>query len=175
MEKLGSRKWLKVCMLISVAALLLFNVGCGSGTSEPAFNISGSWNIFTTTSGTVGEQGPNLFSFSTSTNTLSGTTPQGNIITGEVTDLNISFSWLGSDGFSNSYSGVISGDGTTMTGTWTSTSGTTVHSGTWNAIIISTSTGGFPPSVSIAGAWNTILTTNGIPGQQGPESFTFTQ
>ena len=172
MERLGSRKWLTVWMLIFVVALLPFIVGCGSKTSEPAFNITGNWNIFTTTSGAIGELGPNLFSFTTSTSTLSGTTPQGNLITGTVSDLNISFSWVGSDGFTNNYTGVVSNNGTTLAGTWTSTSG---HSGTWNAIIISTTTGGFPPRVNIAGNWNAFHTTDGTTGEQGPDVVTFTQ
>jgi len=172
MERLGSRKWLKVCVLICVVAIPLFVGGCGSGNSEPAFNITGNWNIFTTTTGTIGEAGPNLFSFTTSTNTLSGTTSQGQVITGTVSDLNVSFSWVGSDGATNSYTGVVSANGTTIAGTWTSTNG---QSGTWNAIIISTTTRSFPPIVNIAGNWNAFLTTNGTPGEQGPDVVTFTQ
>ena len=172
MEKLGGRKWLKVCMLISMVALLLINVGCGSGTSEPAFNITGSWNIFTTTSGTKGEQGPNLFNLTTSASTLSGTTPQGNVISGEVKDLNIAFSWVGNDGAINHYIGVVSNNGTTMAGTWTSTKG---QSGTWDGIIISSTTGSFPPKVNVAGDWNAFMTTAGTAGEQGPDVVTFTQ
>jgi hypothetical protein len=172
MEKIGSRKWLKVWMLIFVLAALPFIAGCGSGTSEPAFNITGNWNIFTTTSGAIGELGPNLFSFTTSASTLAGTTPQGNVISGTISDLNISFSWVGSDGFKNSYTGVVSNNGTTMAGTWTSTDG---HSGTWNGIIISTTNSSFPPNVNIAGNWNAFLTTAGTPGEQGPDVVTFTQ
>ncbi len=172
MARIGSGRWLKVCMLIFVVALVSLVAGCGSGNNEPAFNITGNWDVFTTTDGTMGEQGPNLFIFNTSSSALSGTTPQGTFLTGSVNDLNVSFSFVGSDGSTNNYSGTVSSNGTTIAGTWNSTNG---QKGTWNAIIISSTNASFPPSVNIAGSWNAFMTTDGIPGEQGPDVVTFTQ
>ncbi len=172
MERLGGTKWLKVCMFIFVATLPLYIGGCGQSSSEPVFNVSGNWNIFSETNGVVGEQGPDLFVLTTSTNTLTGTTPQGQAITGNVSNLDISFSWVGSDGATNNYTGVISSDGTTMAGSWTNTKG---QAGKWNAIIISTSGRSFTPSVNITGNWNEFQTTDGTAGEQGPVGVSFTQ
>lgn len=172
MARIGSSKCLKICMVILVVTLPLYIGGCGQSNKEPIFNISGNWNIFSATNGVVGEQGPNLFIFSTSDSTLTGTTPQSQSITGTVSDLNISFSWIGSDGATNRYTGVISSNGTTMAGSWTSTNG---QSGKWNALLISTPTNSFNPTVNIAGNWNAFLTTDGTSGEQGPVIITFTQ
>jgi len=161
--------WLKVCLLLCVITLPLFLGSCGGSTSEAPFKITGSWFIYNTTAGTAGEQGPNTFSFTqsdASSNNLTGTTSQSQAITGNVSDLNISFSWVGSDSATYTYTGVISGDGFTMSGTWTNTSGL---SGTWHAIVSAA------PSVNIAGNWNITLTTSGTAGQQGPYPFIFTQ
>ncbi len=172
MERIGGRRWLTGCMLIISAALLFFIGGCSSGVTEPAFNVSGNWDIYTTTSGTVGEAGPGRFSFSTYSSTLSGYSPETKYITGEVSDLNISFSWVASDGYTYSYTGLVSNNGTTMSGTWTNTNN---QSGTWNGIIISTSSTTFTPTINIAGNWNVFLTTDGTTGEEGPEAVTFTQ
>jgi hypothetical protein len=156
-------------MLLCLTGLALFLGSCGGSTSESPFNTTGSWFFYNTTAGTVGEQGPNLFTFTqtdASSNNLSGTTSQSQALTGNVSDLNISFSWIGSDAATYNYTGVISSDGFTMSGTWTNTSG---HSGTWHAMVSAS------PSVSIVGSWNIMLTTVGTSGQQGPYLFTFTQ
>jgi len=170
MQRQTAKNWLKVYLLLSVITLPLLLGGCGGGsTSENPFNTTGSWFIYNTTVGTAGEQGPNLFTFTqtdTKNNNLTGTTSQGQAVTGNVSGLDISFSWTGSDGATNNYTGTISGDGFTMSGTWTSTSG---QSGTWHAIVSAS------PSVNIAGNWNILVTTAGTAGQQGPFLFTFTQ
>lgn len=166
MKKLTKAKWLKVCLLLFVVTLPPFISGCGGNQSEPTFNIAGSWNIFHTTTGTAGEEGPDLFTFTTSNNDVSGTTPLNQLITGNVSGLNVSFSWVGSDGATNTYTGVVSADGATMSGTWTSTNG---HSGTWHAIV------NVAPAVSITGNWNIFHTTTGTAGEEGPDLFIFTQ
>ena len=170
MQKQATSDWFKVCMLFCVIGLAFFLGGCGgSSTSENPFNTTGSWFIYHTTAGTAGEQGPDLFTFvqtDASNNNLTGNTSQSQLITGNVSGLNISFSWIGSDSATYNYTGAISADGFTMSGTWTNTSG---HSGTWHAIVSAS------PSANISGSWNIILTTAGTGGQQGPYLFTFTQ
>ena len=166
MQEVITGKWLKVSSLFSVAALLLLISGCGgSSQSEPVFNISGSWFLYHTTAGTPGEQGPDLFTFTQTDNSLSGTTSLNQQITGSVSDVNVTFSWTGSDGAANNYSGTVSSNGT-MSGTWTSSKG---KSGTWHAIINTA------PSANITGNWNIFHTTAGTPGEQGPDLFTFVQ
>jgi hypothetical protein len=169
MQKQATSDWLKVCLLLCVITLPLFLGGCGGSTSEAPYNTSGSWFIYHTTASTAGEQGPDLFTWSqtdSNSNNLSGTTSQSQALTGNVSGLNISFSWIGSDAATYNYTGVISADGFTISGTWTDTSG---HSGTWHAIFSAS------PSVNISGSWNIIVTTVGTSGQQGPYLFTFTQ
>jgi hypothetical protein len=169
MQRQATKYWLKLYSLLCVITLPLFLGGCGGGTNEPPYNITGSWFIYDTTVGTAGEQGPNLFTFTqtdSKNNNLAGTTSQSQSVMGNVSGLNISFSWVGSDSATYNYTGIISGDGFTMSGTWTNTIG---HSGTWHAIYSAS------PSVDISGKWNILLTTAGTTEQQGPFLFTFTQ
>jgi hypothetical protein len=166
MQKLATSKWLKVCLLFFVVTLFLFLGGCGSSKPLPVWNITGSWYTYYATTGTPGEQGPNLFTFTQTEDSLSGTTSQNQQITGTVSGLDITFSWVGSDGATNTSTGKVSADGATMSGTWTSSKG---QSGTWHAIPNTS------PKVNIAGNWNTYQTTTGTPGEQGPDLFTFTQ
>jgi hypothetical protein len=169
MKKYAARNWLKVCLLLFVIPLPLFLASCGGGISSAPFNTSGSWFIYHTTAGTAGDQGPDLFTFTqtdASSNNLTGTTSQSQLLSGNVSGLNISFSWVGSDGATYNYTGVISADAFTMSGTWTSTNGL---SGTWHAIFSAS------PSVNISGSWSILFTTAGTTGQQGPFLFTFTQ
>ena len=166
MQKLATNKLLKVYLLLLVVSLHLILGGCGKSEPPPTWNITGSWYIYNTTTGTTGEQGPNLFTFTASTNTISGTTAQSQPITGDISGLNITFSWTGSDGATYTYTGAVSADGATMSGTWTSSNGL---SGTWHAIINT------PPTVNITGSWNTYQTTTGTSGEQGPNLFAFTQ
>jgi hypothetical protein len=168
MKKRATSKWLKVSLLFLVATLPLFLGGCGGSKSEPTFNISGNWVIYHTTSGTPGQQGPDLFSFSQSQNNLTGTTSSGTtslsltLSSGDVSGQNVSFGWTGSDGTTTyAYSGSVSSNGTTMSGTWHSSDG---QQGTWNGIINET------PIDNIAGNWN-FLSTSGTPGQQGLFAF----
>lgn len=169
MQKQATSDWLKVCLVLFVITLPLFLGSCGGSATDAIFNTSGSWFIYHTTAGAVGEQGPDLFTFTQSnsnSNNLSGTTSQSQALTGNVSGLDISFSWMGSDAATYNYTGVISANGSTMSGTWTNTGG---HSGTWHAIVSAS------PSANIAGSWNIMLTTVGTSGQQGPYLFTFTQ
>jgi hypothetical protein len=167
MQKLAAMKWSKVFSLFFVITLALFFGGCtNSSEAPPVWNITGSWWMFNTTSGTTGEQGPLLFSFTQATNNVSGTTNQGLAITnGDTSDLNISFSWIGEDGFTYSYSGTVNAtDGSTMSGTWVNNNS---KSGTWTAVIDNT------PAVSLTGSWN--LTITGTPVPLGSQLFTFTE
>lgn len=172
MQKLVASKWLKVCLLFFVVTLPLFLAGCGSSKPEPTFNIQGSWNIVTT-GGTVAEQqgGSGVFIFTTSTtnNNISGTTPGGQVITGTVSDVNVSFSWIGSDNFTDSYTGTVRTLGGTfiMSGTWTSSNG---QSGIWNAILENTAT---PVSLNITGSWNMVTAGGTVAEQQGLFAFTW--
>lgn len=163
MEKLGSRKWLKVCTLFIVGVLLLFLGGCGKNNgNSPAFNIQGSWFIYDATNTIQGEQGPGLFQFITSDTTLSGTTSQGLGLTGTTNDTGVSFTWIGIDGATYTYTGTVGTNGATMQGTWSNTSN---QSGTWIGLLNTA------PSVNIIpGAW--VLTTG---GPQGTIDVTFTQ
>jgi hypothetical protein len=166
MQRLGRRKWLAVCTLLMVGIIPLFLGGCGSKQSSPTFNITGGWYTFYSTKGTAGAQGPNLFTFTVTTNNITGVTSQGQVITGQITGLDISFSFVDSDGATNTSTGTVSADdGSTMSGTWTKSNG---QSGTWEAVI------SLAPQVSVAGNWNMFLTTGGS-GEQGLGVFVFTQ
>lgn len=163
MKKLVSNRLLKSSL--PVLLIILAVAGCGGG-SYPIFNITGTWFLFHTTTGTAGEQGPDLFTFTTSKNTVAGTTPGNQVISGDVNVLNVEFSWIGSDNATNSYSGVVGSDGATMTGTWSDNSG---KSGTWTAFY------NMAPTLSIAGNWNIFHTTTGTAGELGPDSFAMSQ
>ena len=131
MEKSTAKGLLKICFFFFLLSLSVFIGGCGGGSkvSEPTFNIAGSWFIYDATNSIAGEQGPNLFNFTTSDTTLGGTTSQGQVISGTTSD-NVSFSWVGSDGFTYAYIGTVNSTANSMSGTWTNTNG---KSGTWSA------------------------------------------
>ncbi len=130
MRKITNKTRLKICTLFFVVLLPVFLGSCGGGSqSEQMWNITGSTNVFHTTSGTPGELGPDVFTFTQSGNTLTGTTPQGQAITGTVNSSDIMFTWVGADSVTYTYNGTISGGGI-MSGTWTATSG---QSGTWRS------------------------------------------
>lgn len=171
MQKSIISKWLKVCWVLIVLTFPLLFSGCGtSSNSLPIFNVAGQWNIFTSTAGTAGVQGPNLFTFATSENDLSGTTSGGQQLSGNVTQLSISFSWTLTDGTIFTYSGNISAsDGATMLGRWTSNKG---QSGTWAGVITNPTS-----SVNVTGTWDTFTTDLSKAGsiEQGPFSITLTQ
>jgi hypothetical protein len=171
MQKFTISKWLKICWVLIVIAFPLVFSGCGtSNNSLPIFNVAGQWNIFTSTAGTAGAQGPNLFTFVTSENDLTGTTSGGQQLSGNVTQLSISFSWTLTDGTIFTYAGNISAsDGATMSGTWTSNTG---QSGTWAGVITNP-----PSSVNVTGTWNTFTTDLSKAGstEQGPFPVVFTQ
>jgi hypothetical protein len=169
MNKSTIGRWLKVCASFLVLVLPLSLSGCGSGGSSlPVFNVTGTWYMFHATSGTAGEEGPDLFSFNQTDNDLVGQTSQGEALAGNTSNLDISFSWTTSDGTLYTYVGTVSANGFTMTGTWNNS---VQQSGTW-AGIYNTS-----PSVNISGTWNTFLTDLSQTGttEQGPFPATFAQ
>jgi len=166
--------WLKY-LLLGIITSSLFLGGCGgSSQSSPPFNTSGNWFIYNTTVGAAGAAGPNVFTFTqtdASNNNLTGITSQSQPITGNVSGLNISFSWVGSNSATYSYSGTISSNGFTMSGTWTNTVN---QQGLWQGIVdvaalVNISDG------ATAGNWNITLTTAGTAGTQGPFPSTFSQ
>jgi len=130
MQKLDRSKCLKVYLLFFMVTLPLFFSGCGESKSLPVWNITGSWFTYYATTGAPGEQGPNLFTFTQSGNGISGTTSLNQQITGTISNLSITFSWVESDGDTYIYTGTLSADGTTMSGTWTGSNG---QIGTWRA------------------------------------------
>jgi hypothetical protein len=171
MQKLFASKWVKVYFLFFVVTLPLFLGGCGTSHPEPTYGIAGSWNIVTT-GGTVAELGGSgVFTFTTSStdNSIGGTTPLLATISGSVSDVNVSFSWVGTDNATNSYTGTVSPLGGTfiMSGTWTSTNG---QSGIWNAILENNAT---PVSYNITGNWNMVTTGGTVGEQQGLFAFTW--
>lgn len=162
MQKLVASKWLTVCLLFLILTLPLFLSGCGTSSSSlPAYNIAGQWFFYDATNGIPGEQGASLYTLTTSDTTIGGTTPQGQALSGSISDVNVSFSWVGSDGATYIYTGTVGTGGGTMQGTWSNTSGQT---GTWDALI------DVAPSVVISGTWSII--TN---GPQGTIPVTLTQ
>lgn len=171
MQKFIISKRLKFFWLLIVLTFPLLFSGCGtSNSSLPVFNVAGTWNIFTSTAGTAGVQGPNLFTFATSENDLTGQTSGGQQLTGNVTQLSISFSWTGTDGTIFTYVGNISAsDGATMLGTWTGNKG---QSWTWAGVITNPTS-----SVNVTGTWNTFTTDLSKAGstEQGPFPITLTQ
>jgi hypothetical protein len=170
MQKRTIGRRLKVCISFIVLVVLpLFLGGCGSGNSSlPVFNVTGTWYMFHATSGTAGEEGPNLFTFTQTDNDLAGTTSQGELLSGTTSNLDISFSWRTADGTLYTYVGTVSANGFTMTGTWNNS---IQQSGTWAGIYNTT------PSVNISGTWNIFLSDLSQPGttEQGPFPATFTQ
>jgi hypothetical protein len=170
MQRFGKSKWLKVHMLSFVAVLVMFLGGCGGsgGDNTPTWNIAGGWSMFYATKGTPGEQGPNLFTFTTSGNTIGGATFQGQAVSGTLNGLDIQFHFVDtSDGATNTSTGTVAAaDGSTMTGTWTKTNG---QSGTWHGVIQQS------PRVNVTGNWNISQTTSGVAGEQILGLFTFAQ
>jgi len=94
----------------------------------PAVDITGKWDV--TPVGMPGDQGPDLFTFTQSVNSIAGTTSQGQQITGATGSFSLIFSWVESDGSTTVYSGSVNISVTNMSGTWTNTNGL---SGTWSA------------------------------------------
>jgi hypothetical protein len=161
MEKIAAKGRQEICLLLLAMAAIIIG-GCGSSSSSPPYNITGDWSIYLTTNGATGEEGPDLYVFSQSETSLSATIyPQDLTATGSVDDLNVSFSWTGTDSVVHKLSGTEDHNGTTISGTWTTTNG---QSGTWFGLFNTA------PSTNIAGNWNVSLS-----GQQGSIPFTFTQ
>ena len=95
----------------------------------PVVNVEGSWNVFPTVTGST-EQGPEVFSFLQSGNSISGTASGGETITGNIGSLYIIFTWTSEGGTTHICTGTVSADSSTMSGTWTSPGG---QSGSWRA------------------------------------------
>lgn len=168
MQRLSRSKWLKVHMLFLVAVSAMFLWGCGSSQNTPTWNIASGWSMFYATKGTPGEQGPRLFTFTTSGNTVSGATSQGQAISGTIDGLNIEFKFVDSDGATNTSTGTVAAaDGATMSGTWTKPNG---QSGTWHGVIQQS----VRPK-NVPGNYNISQTTNGVAGEQALGLFTFAE
>jgi len=178
MQELSASKWLKVCLLFLVLGLSPGLTGCGSTSNLPSFNINGTtWFVYNTVVGTPGENEADPFSFSQSSgsNTIAGTTPppQSQPLNGDINGSAISFVFsltetAGTTAFTYTYTGSFNTDGTVMSGIWTSTN-PNKPSGQWDAVI------NLAPPVSITGNWNVSHTTNGTPGEEGPDLFSFSQ
>ena len=150
MQKHATTIFSNLCVSIIIVTLSLFLGGCGGNKSEPTYDITGSWYVFHTTNGTVGEQQPDLLTYTQSENSLTGTTPLNQTITGNVSKTTATFSWTGTDGTVYTYTGTVAGNDT-MAGSWTGSNG---QSGTWHAIF------DVPPSVNVAGTWQITYSTN---------------
>ncbi len=130
------KKCATVFLLVLVVAAPLFLGGCGGNGSTPTFNISGTWNITWTPASSPA--GTYTFTFTQSDSSLSGTTNQGQPISGSVSGLNVNFSFIWTEspsGVQNTYTfnGTEGTDATTMSGTWTNGGGA---SGAWSATFV---------------------------------------
>lgn len=163
MKNRSTLPWLKVCLFFLGLSSVIVLAGCGEGKPEAVWNIAGSWYIYHDTAGISGEQGPELFTFTQSNNDLSGTTADGETLSGSISGTDVTFSWTASDGASYTYTGTATAGN--MSGTWTSSNG---QSGTWHAIINLT------PVVNVTGSWNFFQTVAGSQ-EQGPEVFALSQ
>ena len=168
MQKLAINGWIKSCFrgFVMFSLVLTGCGGTGGTNSLPTFNITGSWFIYTTETGTPGVVGPGIFTFTQSESNLSGATPLALSLSGSVNNVNVNFTWAGTDGYVNTYAGVINAKGT-MAGKWLSTSG---KSGIWSGIIEVV-----PTATVVNGDWNIFATTTGVLAVQWPILFRFTQ
>ncbi len=93
----------------------------------PRANVTGNWIMFQTLTGGA-EQGLGIFTFTQPGYSISGTTSDGIAIAGAVGLSDISFFWIGSDNVTHTFTGTVTADGKTMSGTWSATNG---QKGTW--------------------------------------------
>ena len=169
MNRFGSSKWSKIYMLSFVAVLTMFLGACGSGSNNNVtWNIASGWSMFYATKGTPGEQGPNLFTFTTSGNTVGGITYQNQGIAGTINGLDVTFHFDDTtDNSLNTSTGTVAAaDGATMSGTWTKSNG---QSGTWHGVIQQP----IRPK-NVPGNWNMFQTAPGG-AEQVLGLFAFTQ
>ncbi len=181
--QLSTKTWLKSRIIVLSFALILFIISCG-GKTDPTFNIAGSWSLFRltpavpatdTTQGVSADEQKDLFAFTMNAqdNDVAGTTTPGNgspseAITGSVSGDDVSFTTTVSGGITRNYTGKLSSDGATMSGTWTSTEagGIAGPSGTWLAIVRAV------PAYNISGEWTLSEPAGGMAGVTG---FNFSQ
>jgi hypothetical protein len=131
MGKITKKRWVKVCTVFFLVLVPLFLGGCGGGSNDPTFNITGKKNVFQTTTGST-EVALGVFTFAQSGSTLTGTTAQGQAITGTVSGTDVTFTFVGADlAAVYTYGGTVHGGGI-MSGTWTATNG---QSGTWRTTL----------------------------------------
>jgi len=157
MQEIVIGKWAKVCWRFFALTMPLVLSGCiGAGvstSSSSGVNVSGTWNLFQPAASSV--------TFIQIGNEL---TVNGTANAGTVNGQSITFSAAQSDGSTITYTGTVTADVTSMSGSFTSTSGAT---GSWNASLA-------PATITISGTWNVFNTpTNST--LQGPNAFTFTQ
>jgi hypothetical protein len=94
----------------------------------PGLSVAGNWNVFQTVTGSS-EQGPAVFALEQSGNSISGTAPEDEAVTGSIGSLYLIFTWTDGNGTAYVYIGTVT-DSSNMSGTWTSPGG---QSGTWRA------------------------------------------
>lgn len=168
--KIISGKRYTVGPALFVLTLIVIVTACG-GKTDPTFNIAGTWSLFRTTAGsdtTQAAEQKDIFAFTTSDNDVGGTNQSsGETVTGQVTALDVTLTTSGSSGTKN-YTGRLSSDGATMSGTWSSTdpAGQPGPSGTWIAVVHGLIT------YDITGDWNLSEPAGGLDGVQG---FTLSQ
>ncbi len=179
--QIGTRKSLKFCMIAVVLTLMLFVISCG-GKTDATFNIAGAWSLVRVTpadtaTSTPADEQKDLFTFTqlSSDTDVGGTTTPGNgsaseTITGSVSGDDVSFTTTVSGGITRNYTGKLSSDGATMSGTWTSTdtlvTPNVTTSGTWSAVVRAV------PAFNISGDWTLTEPAGGLGGVEG---FSFAQ
>ncbi|HXX58196.1 MAG TPA: hypothetical protein VEI96_09375 [Thermodesulfovibrionales bacterium] len=106
--------------------------GSLQSSSSSNIDVTGTWTISQTPSGssTPTQVGPLILTQNGSS--ISGSTPQGDVIGGIITGQNINFSWHASaDGSSNTYTGNVSTDGLSMSGDYQKSTSAATETGTW--------------------------------------------
>jgi hypothetical protein len=179
MKKFTTTQLINISLILFAMTLPLFLGGClGAGTPTALVNISGSWNLSTLTG---------TWTFNQIGTTISGQTPSGTEqITGTIVGLNINFSFTDTNGNTDSYTGTVSSDGTTMSGTYTvgttsapwdgtlsGSTGASISTGNWSVTDIPTGgTAGTPFTVFLSQSGSTIkgnfpTTSTGQPATEG--------
>lgn len=127
-------------------------------------DISGSWSSYRSTKGISGEQGPDPSTLAQTGKGVAGIFG-GRHFVGTINGLNLTGYMTNNDATMETFSGSVSPDGNTMSGTWMS--GSNGRSGVWRA------TRNYPPLVIITGNWNEYHVENGA--EKGPDLCALTQ